>query len=56
MPLAEAARRLGDSVETLVSYYINAMEGDERQGNDAVEKALEGTREAIRSPEARPHH
>jgi integrase len=37
MPLAEAARRLGDSVETLVSYYINAMEGDEAEGNGSIE-------------------
>jgi len=49
MALAEAARRLGDSVETLVSYYINAMEGDEAGGNAAVESSLRGTREDIRA-------
>lgn len=51
MPLAEAARRLGDSVETLVSYYINAMEGDEAEGNASVDKALDGTRDEIAARE-----
>jgi hypothetical protein len=34
-------------VETLVSYYINAMEGDEAEGNASVDKALTGTRDQI---------
>jgi integrase len=33
VPLAEAARRLGHSVETLVSTYIGAMDGDDVEGN-----------------------
>jgi integrase len=38
--LAEAARRLGHSVETLVSTYIGAMEGDETEANALLDKAL----------------
>lgn len=40
MALAEAARRLGHSVETLVSTYIGAMEGDETEANALLDKAL----------------
>jgi len=47
VPLAEAARRLGHSVETLVSTYIGAMEGDDAEANALLDKVLAGTREAI---------
>jgi integrase len=40
VPLAEAARRLGHSVETLVSTYIGAMDGDDVEANALIEKAL----------------
>jgi hypothetical protein len=40
VPLAEAARRLGHSVETLVSTYIGAMDGDDVEANTRIEKAL----------------
>jgi integrase len=33
VPLAEAARRLGHSVETLVSTYVGALKGDEKTSN-----------------------
>jgi integrase len=56
MVLAEVARRLGDNVETVVAYYINAMEGDEASGNAAVETGLETTRDAIRSPAVTSDH
>jgi len=42
VPLAEAARRLGHSVETLVSTYIGAMDGDDVEANALIEKALGG--------------
>jgi integrase len=45
--LAEAARRLGHSVETLVSTYIGAMEGDDTEANTLVDRVLATTREQI---------
>jgi integrase len=50
VPLAEAARRLGHSVETLVSTYIGAMEGDDSEANALLDKVLTSTRERILSP------
>jgi integrase len=47
VPLAEAARRLGHSVETLVSTYIGAMEGDDTEANALIDEALAKTRERI---------
>ena len=38
--LGEAARRLGHSVETLVSTYIGAMEGDEAGANALLDAAV----------------
>jgi integrase len=43
VPLAEAARRLGHTVETLVSTYIGAMEGDEAEANARVDAANANT-------------
>lgn len=40
VPLKECARRLGNSVETLVSTYIGAMEGDEQLANQRIDRAL----------------
>ena len=40
VPLAEVARRLGHSVETLVSTYVGALEHDERTGNQRIERIL----------------
>src|SRR5262249_36553429 len=37
LPLGEVARRLGHSVETLVSTYVGALEGDEELGNRRIE-------------------
>lgn len=39
-PLGEVARRLGHSVETLVSTYVGALDGDEAITNDRIELAL----------------
>lgn len=43
VPLAEVARRLGHSVETLVSTYVGALEHDERTGNQRIERLLNDT-------------
>lgn len=40
VPLGETARRLGHSVETLVSTYVGALEGDEEIGNQRIEAEL----------------
>ena len=47
VPLAEAARRLGHSVETLVSTYIGAMDGDDTEANTLIDEALASTRARI---------
>jgi hypothetical protein len=43
VPLAEAARRLGHGVETLVSTYVGAREGDDVEANALLDDALAGT-------------
>jgi integrase len=40
VPLGETARRLGHSVETLVSTYVGALEGDEELGNQRIDAEL----------------
>jgi len=40
VPLGEVARRLGHSVETLVSTYVGALDGDEQIANDRIDAAL----------------
>ena len=40
VPLGEVAKRLGHSVETLVSTYVGALEGDEQLANERIEDAL----------------
>jgi integrase len=47
VPLAEAARRLGHSVETLVSTYVGAMEGDDAEANSLLDTVLAATRDQI---------
>jgi integrase len=42
VPLGEVAKRLGHSVETLVSTYVHALSGDEALGNQRIESALSG--------------
>ena len=42
VPLGEVAKRLGHSVETLVSTYVGALSGDEEMGNERIERALAG--------------
>jgi integrase len=42
VPLGEVARRLGHSVETLVSTYVGALSGDEDIGNKRIDAVLAG--------------
>ena len=44
VPLGEVARRLGHSVETLVSTYVGAIVGDEELGNQRIQLALVGVK------------
>lgn len=43
VPLAETARRLGHSVETLVSNYVGALDDEEHIGNTRIESMLGGS-------------
>lgn len=43
VPLGEVARRLGHSVETLVSTYVGALAGDESVANERIEAVLQPT-------------
>ena len=43
VPLAETARRLGHSVETLVSTYVGALDDEEQIGNQRIESLLDDT-------------
>ncbi|MEO7556547.1 MAG: tyrosine-type recombinase/integrase [Acidimicrobiales bacterium] len=40
VPLGEAAKRMGHSVETLVSTYVGALESDESVANDRIDAVL----------------
>ena len=42
VPLAETARRLGHSVDTLVSNYVGALDDEEHVGNTRIESLLQG--------------
>lgn len=41
MPLGETARRLGHSVETLVSTYVGALDDEEQVGNNESTQSSE---------------
>lgn len=47
VPLGEAARRLGHSVETLVAHYVGALQGDDIVANMRIETALASASFAI---------
>jgi len=47
VPLREVARRLGHSVETLVSTYVGALQGDDVTANRLIDAAYSTTRERI---------
>ena len=40
MPLGETARRLGHSVETLVSTYVGALDDEEHTANQRIDRYL----------------
>lgn len=40
VPLGEVAKRMGHSVETLVSTYVGALDGDESLANDRIDQLL----------------
>jgi hypothetical protein len=40
VPLGEVAGRMGHSVETLVSTYVGALDGDETLANQRIDAAL----------------
>jgi hypothetical protein len=44
VPLGEVARRLGHSVETLVSIYVGALDGDDLAANKLIDSAMSGAR------------
>jgi integrase len=47
VPLGEVARRLGHSVETLVSTYVGALHGDEKVANERIEAMIESNSPAL---------
>jgi len=49
VPLGEVARRMGHSVETLVSTYVGALTGDEALANERIEIALSGSHAGLRA-------
>lgn len=40
VPLGEVAKRMGHSVETLVSTYVGALDGDEKLANERIQAVL----------------
>jgi integrase len=49
VPLGEVAKRMGHSVETLVSTYVGALTGDETIANDRIDAALADSTKAFSS-------
>ena len=47
VPLGEVARRLGHSVETLVSTYVGAIVGDEERSNERIQLILDGAQQDV---------
>jgi hypothetical protein len=43
-PSAKSPRRLGHSVETLVSIYVDALDGDDLAANTLIDTAMSGAR------------
>lgn len=48
VPLGEVARRLGHSVETLVSIYVGALDGDDLAANKLIDAAMGDARAWMR--------
>jgi integrase len=47
VPLGDVAKRMGHSVETLVSTYVGALQGDDEAANKLIDVAYSTTREQI---------
>ncbi|HXY46151.1 MAG TPA: site-specific integrase [Acidimicrobiales bacterium] len=54
VPLGEVAKRMGHSVETLVSTYVGALAGDETFANERIEAVLAGPKKSSASRGAHP--
>ena len=50
VPLGEVARRLGHSVETLVSIYVGALDGDDLAANKLIDAAMRDARVWMTKP------
>jgi integrase len=50
VPLGEVARRMGHSVETLVSTYVGALDGDEAVANKRIDAVLGSKRVTLPAP------
>ena len=55
MPLAETARRLGHSVETLVSTYIGALDDEQHIANQRIDTYLEASAATSTTRPAKAH-
>jgi integrase len=56
VPLGEVSRRLGHSVETLVSTYVGALQGDDIAADKLIDATLATTRERIVAERASASH
>jgi integrase len=54
VPLGEVARRLGHSVETLVSIYVGALDGDDAVANRLIDAAMMEAPSWMTGPGDRP--
>ena len=52
VPLGEVARRMGHSVQTLVSTYVGALQGDEEVANERIDGALEPPESTVAAQES----
>jgi integrase len=50
VPLGEVAKRMGHSVETLVSTYVGALDGDDTLANERIDAALGSRPTSSREP------
>jgi hypothetical protein len=53
VPLGEAALWLGHSVETLVGFYVGALEGDDTEAKNRIDHVMRPTRAWMLEPPKR---